>query len=420
MATFSKKYIINVSATLLDQLSISFAQFTIGILFIYKSTPEEYGVYTFLMAFYYLIASMQNAIINTPLTIIKPRMHIDEANLLKQGLFGLLLGGMIFLLVLLVLCNIFLSSYFQSKGLKPSDIISFIFGLFSLMLRDFWRMEEFSNLRPNGALKLDILYTLILFVSVLFTISFTSINNRNIFIIIGISALFVTIFPSKEMLKNFPGYSELSFTFNKIFKFSSWALLGATTSWLQIQAFVYLPFFLIGVKEVAYLSAARLVMTPPALLLSSIGNYLRPLMSDRYNRGYQNRILNILLLTTLALIIVLFIYTGFALLLINKIAFYWIPSDYKNIGGYVILWSFIILLVTIRDIFTFIYYASLAFKQLALRSAVSSLFTISLTILFIFKVGINGSLFGRMAGEFFLLILLITGMHKICSTKLVG
>ena len=413
MKLFTNNFIGNISATFIDQLSISFVQFFIGIIFIYKSVPEEYGLFSFLIAFYYLIASIQNALISTPLMVLIPRLSIKEAGKLLRGFTGLLFTGIFILMILTVLSLFLFSEHFERKSLHPLQVFCFLFGLSSLILRDFWRAAEFAQLRPMAALKRDLIYTFFVIAMIIFMVSFAKIDSYNIFILIGVSALSVSILPSLNICRPFPHMDEMYFAFRKSWKLSTWSVMGATSSWFQMQAVVYLPFFLIGLKEVAYLSAARLVMMPPALLQGSLGNYLRPLASRKLAEGDLPGTFRLYFICTFSLLVVLSLYTGVALLLLNQLPSSWIPDSYKNIGEYVILWAIIIFIMTIRSTISNLYHASLAFKQLAIRGTASAIFTIIATWYFILKFDIDGTLVGRMAGELFLMVLLAVNVHKI-------
>ncbi len=412
-----KNFFGNISVTFVDQLSISFIQFFIGIVLIYRSVPEEYGLFSFLMAFYYLIASVQNALINTPLMILSPRLSQKEAYTLSRGIVGLLFIGMLMFMFLTLLGFFFFFRHFENVNLQLVHVFCFLFGLGPLSLRDFLRAEEFAQLRPVHALKRDLVYAFFVIAMIIFMVNFSKINSYNIFILIGVSALSITIIPFVKICKPLPRWKEISFAYQKSWKISAWSVWGATSSWFQMQAFVYLPFFLIGVKEVAYLSAARLVMMPPALLSGSWGNYFRPSASQKMSNGDLAGTLHFFFLSTFALVLVLCLYTCVALLLLRQLPTSWIPESYRNISEYVILWAIIIFFMTIRSTLSYLYQVSLAFKQLAIRGMVSAVFTIASTWYLIIKLGLNGTLKGRIAGEFLLMILLAAGATKVIRAK---
>lgn len=420
MKQITTNFIGSISATFFDQLSISFVQFFIGITFIYKSVPEEYGLFSFLIALYYLIASIQNALIGTPLMVLIPRLPMPRARKLLRGFTGLLFVGIFILMISFFLSYFLFPAYFEKKSLHFSKVICFLFGLSSLILRDFLRSVEFSKLRPMTTLKRDLTYTFLVIAMIIFMVSFSKIDSYNIFILIGVSSLSVSILPSVNICRPFPKLDEMYFALKKSWNLSTWSVVGAISSWFQMQAVVYLPFFLIGLKEVAYLSASRLIMMPPTLLQGSLGNYLKPLASKKMNKGDLSGIFRLYSLCTLALLVVLSLYTGIALLLLDQLPPSWIPDNYKNISGYIVLWAVIIFFITIRSTMSHFYHASLAFKQLAIRGAVSAIFTIIATWCFILKLGIDGTLVGRMAGELFLMILLTINMHEIAKHQAIN
>lgn len=400
------------STTFLDQLALSIGSFFIGLVFIYKSTPEQYGIFSFFMAIYYFFASAQNALINTPLIVISPRLPESTRNSFEKGVFGVLFISIPIVVLLVLIWAGSLHILNHDGQFKITRIIVFAVFLGPVMLREFWRAEEYAKLQPTVALVRDLTYSVLTITIVTMMISLGVLSVNLVFVAMAFSALLVVAAPSMEMCRPIPRWHEIVSSFQQAWKYSCWSLLGATSSWLQGSAYVYLPFLLIGVREVAYLAGARLVMMPVSLLSGSWGNYFRPLASRKLSEGDISAAMRLFFISSLAIVTLLVFYTTFVLLLLQAAPEAWLPEDYRDIGNYVLLWAVIIFITTIRSNASSIFQASLAFKDLALRGLLSAVCTVILTTVLIFEMGAMGALVGRVFGEIILMSFLLLGLRR--------
>ncbi len=403
--------------TFVDQITLSVLNLAIGMAFIYRSTPEQYGLYTFMMSIFYFFSSVQNATVNTPMIVLSPRLGSIDRRDFEKGLTGLLSVGIPCISILVLLITGVLKSACNANGLSLTYIVVFIVSIWPLMLRDFWRAEEYANLRPAVALRRDIIYSLLALAMLGLLIIFKAVSFGTVLPIMGVSAVTVFLHCHLEMLHPWPEWDLIRNAFHKLWPLSRWSLLGIASSSLQNNTYVYLPFFMIGIREVAYLAASRLVMMPGALLTTSWANYFKPLASKSLAMGAPGEAFRTLIKSTMALTILLILYTGTALFALKVVPKTWLPKNYQDVGIYVLFWAGIILLTSLRSNLSSLYQANLFFRKLALLGVLSAILTFVMSALLIVKVGVLGALLGLALGEVFLTICLLLSLRSMLFVK---
>ena len=407
------------SVTFLDQLTLSLGQFFIGLAFIYTGSPEDYGLFTFFMAVFYFFVSLQNAMINTPMMVISPRMTTSAKIRFESGLIGMLGIGTLGVTCLCLLWAGVSHVLQLNHRFGFYEMIIFAVTLSPLILREFWRAEEFANLRPLKALKRDITYVAVLLAQITLLSTLTSLDMASAFLAMAFAAAIVVFAPSLHNATPLPTRAEVSHSFDETWKFSRWGVLGAAASWFQNSAFIYFPFFMLGVRQVAHLAAARLVMTPANLLAKSWSNYLRPAASRNIAAGDISATNRIFIRSTVALIGLLVLYTAAVSLLLLFLPESFLPKDYRGIDRYILLWAAVIFLNIMRNNTSCIFQSHLAFKPLAVRAGISALLTVVATALLVAEFGSTGALVGQLTGELILMLLLIGGFRSLPNARLI-
>lgn len=395
--------------TALDQGVLSVVNFLIGIVFIYYSTPEKYGTFTFFMSFFYLFSNIQNALINTPMIVLSPRMSIGDSKKFRKGLF-------VILIFYLVIVNISVNSVvlFNKNLISFIEVFIISTSICFLLLRDYFRTEEFAQLNPKAALFRDICYSVISFITIFFIVMYKKVEVSNVFLIIGVSSLVISIPKLLVFLKEFPSKDDIKRSMQKSWIHSRWSLFGASASWLQGNAYIYIPFLLLGAKEVAFLSASRLLMTPMTLIITSYGNILRPLISRVLtNDKKSNQSVKIIVTSIYILLLLLFIYTSVIVLVLKYFPIDILPKDYHGLEKFVLVWALLYFVRIIRTNLSNYMQASLSFKPLAYIGVSVAVVTLILTIGIVWFYGIDGTLIGLILGEIMFVILLKKQLQKL-------
>ncbi|MBU8595955.1 hypothetical protein P5F80_03775 [Shouchella clausii] len=388
--------------TILDQAVLSIVNLLIGISMIIYGTQEHYGYYTVLIGLFNLYASVQNAVINTPMIVLSPRMSEEDAVIFRKGLFVFVL---IFFLVSTIITSFFIFfSIDENLNILSYVIISFAIG--ALLFRDYFRSEEYAQLKPLKALKRDTVYSILSLMGLVSLVLSVNISVQSVFFIIGFSALLVSLVKILPVFNDRPSTNVVKKSFEKSWEYSKWSLVGASSSWLQGNAFVYVPFFLINVKEVALLAAARLMMTPITLLISSWGNVMRPVLSKNLADNKKEKAKNLMVKATLLLLCLLLLYTILILCIIHLIPTNFLPNAYSGVNSFIIIWFAVYFVRIIRTNLSSYLQSALRFKLLAVVGLIISLITVITTIIGVALFGTDGALYGLVISELLYCIVL--------------
>lgn len=403
--------------TFLDQIVVSGTSFIIGLAFIYLATPAEYGLYTILFSIYYLVSSAQNALINTPLAVLSQHYDDDEKVHFEKGLFGLwAIGVVIITLAMFSAAPLFAQFNSIFIGRRLSVMILAVC-LAPLSLRDFWRAEEFAVFKPQLALKRDLGLSAISLSGLIFLVRFAYIKVEYLIPLSATAALAVVCVPTLEFLRARPAWTDIVNAFNRSWSHSSWSLMGAVSSWLQSNAYIYIPFMLLGVKKVAFLAAARLIMMPAALLAQSWSNYFRPLVSRQIANNNAHGAKRAFIDSTVVLLGIVCIYAALVVIAFKLFPASWLPSSYRGISAYISLWAAVIAVQVVRSNASSLLQASLNFKSLAIRGFISAALTAISTFVFVRWMAELGAIVAQISGEFILMLLLLHGFYGLAATR---
>ncbi|PAD44029.1 Uncharacterised protein [Niallia circulans] len=378
--------------TVVDQGVISAVNFLIGLSFIYFSTEEEYGLYTMIMGVFMLLTNLQNALINTPMIVLSPKMSCERANQFRKSMFYVLQLMIVPVIIALFFVNLILNN----EGLKLGFFICIALSMFFLLYRDFFRAEEYSKLQPQKALRRDMLYSFLSLILIAFLIRLGYLNALSALLIIGFNSLLVSIAKIKEIITNSLPKSRVIDDFKNSWKYARWSLVGATGSWLQMNSYIYILPMVVGVRELAIIAASRLIMTPITMLLGSWGNFIKPQLAKKISDG--NSTLKLIMLSIVALVLLLIGFLGIVYLILHEFSGY-IPSSYTEVKSLIVIWFGILGFQIIRMNLSFLMQANLKFRYLAKWGTMVALLTIISTLIFIQYFGLAGALYGLLLGE---------------------
>lgn len=386
--------------TFLDQVSLSVASFAVGLAFILRGSPEQYGLYSFYLSLFYLLASAQNAVVNTPLMVLAPRLEPRERERFGRGVLGVLLIG-----VLATLLLVSAALLVSPRGSVAAPLVAACF--LPLLLRDFFRANEFANLRPGLALRRDAIYAGLACAGVVLLARAGNVRAIHVFAVLAAAAAAIVIRPCVRFFASPPSRADVAGAFRESWVHSRWSLLGAGSTWVQSNAYIYVPFLLLGAREVAFLAAARLVMAPAALLANSWGNLFRPMASRHLFEEDRGAAWTLFMRSSLVLSAILAAYGAVALAALRIAPDAWIPADYRGLEAYLGFWAVVLLLEIVRNNASSLLQASLAFRDLALWGLAVAGVAVALSFAFVAWLGTAGSLVAMVLGELLLMAVLL-------------
>ena len=81
--------VLKISSAIFTQSLLSLANFIVGFVVAKYATKSEYGIYVILFSIIGIAGNYQNALVNTPLTVLAPKKDPAEKDLFLSGLgFG--------------------------------------------------------------------------------------------------------------------------------------------------------------------------------------------------------------------------------------------------------------------------------------------------------------------------------------------
>ena len=383
----------------LDQSLLSLSNFAASAIFIRLSSQEEYGLYVALSSIMLLFSGVQNAIVNSPMTVLLPRLPLEEKN---SFVFSLFVGQFVSLLFLFILSlPLFPSILRITLNTQVTLSVGIIFGftILTFLSRDFLRSFFYLSFEPLFALMLDSIFAasmLILFVSLAVARTVTAESG---IMMVGIAALVACgMMIRKTSLLSHPEF-DFRNAFSKSWQYSKWALAGVFASWLQQNTFIYLASMSSGASSVAQIAAARLFMVPFSLIVAGWGNYVRPIMSQVAESEGKERVLLLLRNGATVLTFLIISYTVVLYLLFPWISRTFLPESYHGIELYLVFWGGISLVEVFGTNLSVAMQSLLMFRDLFMIGVVGMLASIMLGALLAHSYGPIGFLIGVVSSN---------------------
>ena len=322
----------------IDQAFLSGLNFLISIVLIKIVSKPEYGYYSIFFSIILFMASIQTAVINTPLAVLLITKNGDE----KRRYVGSLFFGQNLFLLPLAFIGVFggiVTCYFNL--FEPSlsvIIITISLAFIGILLREFLRAYFFADENPKTVLIIDILYVILFIILGYLAYIFSQLNVAAAFFLMGLSSFLVGIFFIKRNNWNF-SRSDIRSSYSENWKYGKWALFGVTVTHIQTYSYLYLLGIIVSSAAVADVSAARILLMPLILVQEGWSKVILPHGSklregNRLPRLFKEQIaisVAFVLIVT-ALVLVLIIFKPLLLTIILSV-------KYENSFDYIFYWG---------------------------------------------------------------------------------
>lgn len=183
-----------------------------------------------------------------------------------------------------------------------------------------------------------------------------------------------------------------------------WALGGMLVSWLQTQTYIYVLAFFLGPTGAGQANAARIFISPFAMLLPAINKIVTPRLADlRQTDGRQMFRLTLLLsigLTLLALTYCLILLSG-----LDYVTRLVLGRRDPAVLTLVWVWCVVLTLQMNRSCGSLLLQVIRKYRVLTLINIPSALAAIAVAIILIMWLGAAGAIWGMVAGEIVLSLL---------------
>ncbi|MCZ7609051.1 MAG: lipopolysaccharide biosynthesis protein [Ignavibacterium sp.] len=394
----SKSLLYKSGIASIDQAFLSGLNFLISIVLIKIVSKPEYGYYSIFFSIILFMASIQTAIINTPLAVLLITKKGDEKRKYVGSLF---FGQNLFLLPLALIGVVGGIVMWYFDLLEPS--LSTIVGAISLafigiLLREFLRAYFFADEIPKIVLIIDVLYV-VLFIVLGYLFYITShLNVAVVFFLMGFCSFLIGILFIKRNKWEF-SCNDIKLSYSENWRYGKWALFGVIVTHIQSYSYLYLLGIIVSTAAVADVSAARLLLMPLILVQEGWSKVILPHGSklregNNLQRVYKEQIAISVAFAVIVMSLV-FALIFFKPLLLNLI----LSTKYENSFDYLFYWGTVFAIGFIALNASFGLQVLKEFELISKINFVTMLVTVISAYLLIHSYDIRGGLIAIIFGN---------------------
>lgn len=383
-----------------DQAVISLANFAVALGVLRLGTKEEFGLYALGYMAVVVTNSFASGLFGGQFVVAQHGRPESARPAFAAALLLAQTGGVALacLLALAVLA---------AAGRASPFLAATLLVLPAAVAHDFLRIHRLALLRPQATLALDVLHA-VLWAG--FALAGVALGLAVPVAAIGAhgaaSAVTAVVAVTTARLPLRLGPTGMGEALRTVWHHGRWSVGGVAVAMAQNQAHFYILGALAGLAAVAEVNAARMLMTPAALLLVGVNRTLVPGFAQMWASGEAGRIRRQAVLATSALLGAVL---GFALLLWaawDLVAVHVLQGRYDGIGPLVALWALIIGLQAVTETASGQMQAASRFRELALTIAIVAGPVVVALSPMILWLGGPGSLVTLAAGQAVLAVLL--------------
>jgi len=401
--TLRKPTVQKISTAMFTQGMLSLSNFVVGFAVAKHATKSEYGIYVVLFSIMGIVGNYQNALINSPLTVIAPKKESHEK---IQFISGLAFGQWIVFIPISVISIIIISFYSylykDITTLKYSLVV--ILATLSYLFREFIRTVNYSKMRTNLLLKMDTFFLVFIALGILVLVFSNMVTSSLSMTILGAGYVFaavVGIYLSNDKYRI--NSESIKNAFRETWNYSSWALVGVTSDIFKNQGYIYVVSAILGLDKIAEISAARLFLMPVGLFVASSGKIILAKGSDILNTAGSGKFRMFVFSITIFLVLVWLSYTMGLLVMVDYLISF-LGSKYGNIHYLIMLWGGFFLIYSLRYSITTALVACAEFRNMATYDVISAIITVVSCLVLTHLFGAYGTIVSLIVGELALLL----------------
>ncbi|MGZ4968200.1 MAG: lipopolysaccharide biosynthesis protein [Methylobacter sp.] len=362
-----------VAISIVDQGLVSAFNFALNLMLIKAWSPQEYGKFGIILSVGLLLVGIQNAMVNTPASVMLPTATTGLKKRQLRTLFSVV--------NILICIAAFLSSYlfalFPELDLGMPTVNAIGYYLATTLFREYLRNRAIVVGRLKAVLiddgffvilaAAELAYAYLYLGPHVFSLSFCLNALALANLMIMLSSLISEIrsilqSPWQTCKELYPG----------VWKEASWSLIGVATTEAQNRGYVFVIGAFFGTAAVGSIQAGRVFFGPLNLITSAWSRVARPhlsvLVEDR-NSAKFFRLMGISVLSFIVLNIAFSSALWFAWPFLNL---HFFGDKYSGVILTVILWALATLLFQIRSVCGVGVQACRKFRQLALTTVIGA------------------------------------------------
>lgn len=387
-----------VLLSLFNQGCTSIFQVLLSLYMIKYWSLEEFGVYSVIFAIGLVVVGLQNALVNTPYSILQPsKLSNIEPSVLEYSLLT------INILLTIVVFSFSVLTIFVFTEFPIGMIILIPLYFCSFLFKEFYKNIAIVKEMMSLVAVVEI-YGIIIALIFLYALSgsvfqitlavvLLSIIISNFLVAVVICLKIGSIFNIKNPILCLGVYKL------KVWNDSRWSLLGMITTELQNRGYVFIIGLFLGAAEVGLIQAGRVFFGPLNLLTGAWGRIARPRLAVLHQLNDMKKLRYIIWVSLLGFI-VFNIFFGCVLFLIwpflNNTMF---ENQYDSIWIIVVLWAVATLMLHIRSVFSIAAQSMSKFKSLAFSTLIGASVSLTLTLVLAINNSPNTVVVAIILGE---------------------
>ena len=404
--------------SIFDQGLLSAFNFFLSIFLIrhWNTTPELFGIYSLAIAASYVCFAIQNALILSQLSVLRPAAQDaeDEKNILAM------LWGLNVVIMALAMLITFGASFAISGGSNLIIDLGVSAFVGSALLREYTRGYYFSELRSLPVLVLDIIsVALSAFALVLAWTFMERIELEIVLYSLALGQLVASLATILFAYKSFRIFvtAQIVERYRKIWHDQSrWAFISVLASEFQQRGHVFVVATAFGPSQVALLQAAAVVMRPILLIVQAWGKMARVLLAGYFARGEYRRARRFTHYSLGAFILVFAAFLACLFAAWPLVKAHIFVGSFSNVETIVVYWSIATAIIIINGTLSIEAQSRTKFRELSygtILGAVASAITLGIAV---FLEEFRLSILAIIAGQLVLFVVI----HRLRRNDPVG
>ncbi|MBB3897243.1 MATE family efflux transporter [Roseococcus suduntuyensis] len=380
-------------AGIADQAVISLANFGVALAVLRLGTKEEFGLYALGYMAVVVANSFAGGMFGSQFIVAQHGRPEAARPAFAAALLLAQLGGVA------LACLLALGALAAAGWANPFVAVMLLV-MPAAVAQDFLRVHRLALLRPQAALALDGLNAVLwagfalagLALGLAVPVAALAGHGAACAVTAAVAAATARL-PLRQGLRG------MGDGLRTVWDQGRWSVGGVAVTLAQNQAHFYILGVLAGLAAVADVNAARMLLTPAALLLVGVNRTLIPGFAQLRAAGEAHRIRRQAVIATLVLVGAVLAYALLLWAAWDMLARHLLQGRYDGIGPLVALWTLVIGLQAVTEIAAGQLQAASRFRALALRIGIVAGPVVVALVPMILWLGGPGSLMVLAAGQ---------------------
>lgn len=266
-----------------DQGLISGSNFLLSVLLARWLSVEQYGAYALGFSLFLLAASLHQALLIDPMSVLGPAVYWEDRRRYLGALITLHTGAALAIAVALG-ATAFATDWFFPGGVLEQALGGLAVAAPCILL--FWllRNASYIELSPGVSTLGSLLYAVILFSGAVVFYQFHLLSVRSVFYLMGFGSLAVSAFLLWRAKPLWPNAEFTAKVWREHWDFGRWGLAKAGVEWSGDNSIYALTAVLLKVSDVGALRALGNLALPLSHISAAVGRLLQPYIARAAGR----------------------------------------------------------------------------------------------------------------------------------------